>query len=88
LKDAYKTIVVRPQDWHYLGSTWVNDNGLLEYYVDHVLPLGLRSSAVLFNMFADGLKFSMFNNGVTNACHYLDDFMSCGSASSGECAAN
>ena len=28
LQDAYKNIVVRPKDWHYLGSTWVGDDGL------------------------------------------------------------
>ena len=54
LKDAYKSIVVRPQDWPLLGSTWLNRNGDTEFYIDHVLPFGLRSSAKLFNLFASG----------------------------------
>jgi hypothetical protein len=85
LKDAYKAVVVRPADWHYLGSSWVNKDGVEEYYVDHVLAFGLRSSAKIFNMFASGLEFCMKNRGVTNACHYLDDFMSCGAPGTDEC---
>jgi hypothetical protein len=59
LKDAYKSVVVRPADWHYLGSSWINKYGTEEYYVDHVLPFGLRSSAKIFDMFASGLEFCM-----------------------------
>jgi hypothetical protein len=88
LQDAYKSIVVRPADWHYLGSSWLNDENVLEFYIDHVLPFGLRSSARLFDMFATALEYCMKVRGVTNACHYLDDFMSCGSAGSNECADN
>ena len=40
LKDAYKQIGVRPQDWPLLGSTWVNDDGITEFYFDTVLPFG------------------------------------------------
>jgi hypothetical protein len=88
LKDAYKCIVVRPEDWHHLGSSWTNDAGCLEYYVDHVLPFGMRSSALLFDLFASGLEFSMSLNGCTNVIHYLDDFYTCGVADSGECHLN
>ena len=88
LKDAYKSIVVRPADWHLLGSTWVNDDGILQYYMDHVLPFGLRSSARLFDNFASALEFCMSLRGVTCVSHYLDDFMSCGSVNSHECASN
>jgi hypothetical protein len=51
----------------------VNADNETEYYIDHVLPFGLRSSAVLFNHFADGLEFAMCQNGVTKVLHYLDD---------------
>ena len=63
LRDAYKCIVVNPEDWHHLGSSWTNDAGSTEYYIDHVLPFGMRSSAMLFDLFASGLEFSMSLNG-------------------------
>ena len=48
LEDAYKHILVRPQDWDLLGSTWLetdkNGVGHIVYYVDTVLPFGLRSA--------------------------------------------
>ena len=88
LTDAYKNIMVRKEDWHLLGSSWINDSGAVEYYVDHVLPFGLRSSARLFNMFADGLEFGMQVHGATAVIHYLDDFFSCGAANSNECSNN
>ena len=88
LRDAYKNIVVRPEDWHHLGSSWVNDDGATEFYVDHVLPFGMRSSAMLFDLFASGLEFCMSLNGCSNVIHYLDDYYTCGEAGSLECADN
>jgi hypothetical protein len=85
LKDAYKNIVVRPEDWHNLGLSWTNDEGLRKFYVDHILPFGLRSSAMLFDLFASGLEYCMY---VTNTCHYLDDFYTCGRAGTDECITN
>jgi hypothetical protein len=72
----------------YLGRTWHNEIGDLEYYVDMVLPFGLRSSAMQFNVFADGLEYCMRQNGVTASIHYLDDTFSCGEAGTLECDRN
>ena len=80
LEDAYKFIMVRPEDWDLLGSSWVNDEGHIEYYVDLVLNFGLRSAPLLFNMFATALEFIMSQNGVTDVVHYLDDYFTCGPA--------
>jgi hypothetical protein len=88
LADAYKSIVVRPADWHLLGTTWQKDNGETDYYLDHVLPFGLRSSAQLFNLFATALEFCMLLRGTTHASHYLDDYMSSGRPNSEECNNN
>jgi hypothetical protein len=88
LKDAYKCVTVRPEDRHYLGSSWVDDDGHVKFYLDNVLPFGLRSSATLFNLFASGLEFGMLNVGATNARHYLDDFFTCGGPKSNECQQN
>ena len=88
LRDAYKQILVHKDDWKYLGSTWLNDKGQTEYYVDHVLPFDLRSSAKLFDLFAQGLEYFILKSGVTNSQHYLDDIFSCGEAYTNECESN
>jgi hypothetical protein len=88
LADAYKNIRVRKEDWHYLGTTWKNKLGDVEYYIDTVLPFGLRFSATQFTILADGLEYCMYQNGVSSAIHYLDDFFSCGKAGTLECETN
>ena len=88
LEDAYKAIVVRPSDWHYLGSSWINDDKETEYYLDHVLPFGLKSSANIFTLFADGLQFCMEHEGISNCCHYMDDYFTAGPPDSDECKIN
>ena len=75
IEDAYRNIVVQPEDWHLLGTTW-QVNGVLHYYLDTRLPFGLRSSARLFSMFAEALRFMMVKNGAINTINYLDDFLS------------
>ena len=73
LEDAYKHIVVRPEDWDLLGSTWkINSNKV--YFKDTVLPFGLKSAAKLFNLFADALEYSIKKQGCSIVTHYLDDF--------------
>ena len=59
LVDAYKLVMVRPEDWHLLGSSWINDSDVTKYNVDHVLPFGMRSSTLFFNQYANGLEFAM-----------------------------
>ena len=48
LADAYKQIRVRKDDWPLLGSH-IDENGKTYYFVDTVLPFGLRSSARIFS---------------------------------------
>jgi hypothetical protein len=71
-----------------LGSSWQKETGEIQYYIDHVLPFGLRSSAVLFNKFADGLEFVMKQCGWSVVLHYLDDYFTCGPAGSDVCEKN
>ena len=63
LKDAFKHIVIRPEDWHLCGITMdsINAQGAREreYCMNMVLPFGLKISPYLFNLFADGLQFIM-----------------------------
>ena len=92
LEDAYKHIPIKPEDRPLLGTTWKyideNGNSIKQYFVDTVLPFGLKSSAKLFNKYADGLEYIMKQNGVSNVEHYLDDYFSCGHPTSMECEAN
>ena len=88
LEDAFRHINVNPADWHLLGSSWRNIDGSVQYYVDMVLPFGLRSSPFLFDQYAAGLEYIMKCKGVTVAEHYLDDYFTCGSANSDQCNTN
>ena len=88
LEHAYKQIGVRPSDWHLLGTTWVNDSGQTDYYFDTVLPFGGRSSASLFNSFADGIEFIMKRNGASSVIHYLDDLFTAGEPDTTACQRN
>ena len=88
LSNAYKQVGVRPADWHLLGSTWIDDSGDTVFYYDTVLPFGGRSSASLFNKFADGLEYIMCCNGVSSMIHYLDDMFTAGDPSTSQCLNN
>lgn len=92
LKDAFKTIPVRPEDWELLGSMlYIQDNegGLVpQFYYETVLPFGCRSSAKLFTYFADALQYIMQENGTSICEHYLDDYFTAGAKNSDECAKN
>ena len=92
IEDAFKHILVAPEDWELLGSTWLRklDDGTFrkEYYIDLVLPFGGRSSPKLFNEFADALQFIMQRNGVTDCCHFLDDYLTAGPPNSDVCKQN
>lgn len=88
LQDAYKSIVVRPADWHLLGSSWTDDLGNIWYFIDHVLPFGLRSSAMLFNLFASALEMFILNEGCSSCIHYLDDYFTVGKEGTEECSKN
>ena len=57
-------------------------------YVDTCLPFGLRSAPKLFNILADLLSWIAEQWGVTFLLHYLDDFLTMGSASSTACQQN
>ena len=92
IEDAFKHIIVRPEDVELLGTTWTRqqaDGGQIkEYYLDLVLPFGMRSSPKLFNDYADGLEFIMKANGSSEVLHYLDDYFTCGQAGTKECREN
>ena len=74
IKHAFRNIPVRKCDWPLLGMQW---NG--KYYVDKVLPFGLRSSPAIFNAVADGVQWICRNTyNLHSLEHYLDDFVGVG----------
>ena len=80
IASAYRVVPVSPDDRMLLGMLW---RGML--YVDGALPFGLRSAPKLFTAVADGLLWVMGRHGVSNALHYLDDFLIMGPPHSKEC---
>ena len=70
IRHAFRNIPVHPDDWCLLGMVWDS-----QYYIDKVLPFGLRSSPAIFNQLADALCWLLRTNyGLTTLEHYLDDF--------------
>ena len=92
LADAFKHILVQPEDWPLLCSSWdtVKEDGsvLRQYYVDLFLPFGLCSSPAIFNHYADALEFAMWANSVQDLLHYLDDYFTAGPADTSDCQHN
>ena len=92
LADAFKYIYVRPEDWELLGTVFNHhtEHGdiIKHYYVDVVLPFGLRSSPKLFSKFADALQYIMINRGVTECYHYMDDYITFVPAITSQCQTN
>ena len=84
LKNAFRLLPVRRQDWHLLGIYWQH-----KWYLDKCLPFGLRSSPFLFNQLAEALEWILRHNyGVNDIIHYLDDFFTAGPPHSPQCRNN
>jgi hypothetical protein len=90
--DAFKHIVVRPEDWHLCGITIdtidMQGHVVRDHFVNLTLPLGLKSSPKSFNLFADGLQYIMQQRGVTVCEHYLDDYFTAGRSGTITCQSN
>ena len=56
IQSAFRLIPVHPDDWELLGMFW---NG--QYYVDKVLPFGLRSAPYIFNQLSDAIAWILPN---------------------------
>ena len=80
LKNAFRLIPVRKEDWHLLGVHWQD-----QWYVDKCLPFGLRSSPALFNQLASTIVWNYYN---VHLIHYLDGFFTAGPPDSPICRHN
>ena len=65
IKSAFRVVPVHPDDRMLLGMMWDG-----HYYVDSVLPFGLRSATKIFNALADALQWIVMQNGVCCLEHY------------------
>ena len=74
IKDAFRLIPVRPQDWPLLGYQWRN-----EFFCHTRLPFGLRSSPYHFDRFAKLLLWIVKEHvQSSHVVQYLDDFWAAG----------
>lgn len=70
VKSAYRNIPVHPEDRYLLGMKWQGN-----YFIDRVLPFGLRSAPFIFSSVADLLEWILRHNyGLNFLLHYLDNF--------------
>ena len=70
INHAYRLLPVRPSQCHHLCYFW---NG--NYYVDLVLPFGLRSSGAMFNKFASIILWVIKTHyHIYDIINYSDDF--------------
>ena len=70
IKHAYRNLPVKPSQWHHLCYQWEG-----KYYVDLVLPFGLRSSGAIFNQFASLVRWIIIHHYEISAIiNYSDDF--------------
>ena len=84
LKDAFRSILVCPEDWNLLGFQWRQ-----HFYVDTCLPFGLCSASFLSNRLSKAIYWVLQHNyGVVHLLHYLDDFFTAGPANSNNCMNN
>ena len=81
---AYHNVPVHPSHRVLLAMKWSD-----QFYVDMVLPFGLRSTPFIFNSIADMVQWILVNSyQIPDLLHYLDDFITAGPPRSLQCAQN
>ena len=70
IESAYRLVPVHPQDRILQAVRWEG-----AYYVDPMLPFGLRSAPKIFNAIADALHWHFVKSGISSLFHYLDDYI-------------
>ena len=84
LKNAFRIMPVRREDWHLLAIHWDG-----AWYLDKCLPFGLRYSLARFNQLAEALVWIMRRNrGVPHIINYLDHFFTAGPPNTDVCRQN
>ena len=71
IKNAFRIIPIRPQDYNLLGIRW---RGL--YYYGQCMPMGCSSSCKTFETFSTAIEWIAQNKlHITHILHLLDDFL-------------
>jgi hypothetical protein len=71
LADAFRHILVHPDDWWLLGLGWIE-----RWWCDQFLPFVCRTSAFIFNLFPSAWEWILQTQwGWEHTLHYLDDFL-------------
>ena len=71
IKNAFRIIPIRPQDYNLLGMCW---RGL--YYYDRCMPMGCSSSCKTFETFSTAIEWIAQNKlHINDILHLLDDFL-------------
>ena len=84
VQNAYHIVPVHTEDCRLLGMKWRD-----AFYVDMVLPFGVRSAPYIFTCIADLVEWiAKRNYDVTFLMHYLDDFHTLGPPGSSVCQHN
>ena len=78
IESAYRLVPVHPEDRSLQAVEWQG-----AYYIDPMLPFGLRSAPKIFNALAE---WCLRERGVQYVFHYLDDYIIIGPPDSPECA--
>ena len=84
VRAAYRNVPIHPEDRFLLGMKWCD-----RFYVDLVLPFGLRSAPFIFDSVASAVEWILVHNyAISPLFHYLDDFLTLGPACSPVCQAH
>ena len=71
IKDAFKLVPIRPEDYHLQGFEWQG-----HYYYDKTLAMGCSISCRIFEAFSSALEWILVHKFNLNAViHILDDFL-------------
>jgi len=74
MEAVYRNVPVHPSHRVLLGMKWRD-----QFYVDVVLPFGLRSAPFIFNSIADMVEWVLVTSyQIPDLLHYLDDFITAG----------
>lgn len=81
IKSAFRLVPIRPSDYHLLGFSFEGN-----FYFDKCLPMGCRSSCMIFQRVSDALVHVLRERyGIDRIVKYLDDFLFFGKTKE-ECA--
>ena len=70
IEAVYRLVPVHPQDRILQAVQWEG-----YYYIDPMLPFGLRSAPKIFNALADALHWHLVKSRIASLFHYLDDYI-------------